>query len=116
MILRVVAPLPLATVMASPLMSTSPPRGGAGVAASGHRRAGRCMRGGCGGCRAERRTLPATLMRPPRNSSGGERQDRGRRRWPGGGGREGIRRRQHTSQWWWPRGRRRSGGNGSGRQ
>jgi hypothetical protein len=36
MVLRVVAPLPLATVMASPLASTSPPGGGAGAAASGH--------------------------------------------------------------------------------
>ena len=36
MVLRVVSPLPLATVMESPLTSTSPPGGGAGAAASGH--------------------------------------------------------------------------------
>jgi len=36
MVLRVVAPLPLATVMASPLTSMSPPGGGARAAALGH--------------------------------------------------------------------------------
>jgi hypothetical protein len=41
MVLRVVAPLPLKTVMASPFTSTSPPGGGAGAVALGHRRAGR---------------------------------------------------------------------------
>jgi hypothetical protein len=59
MALRVVAPLLLATVMASPLTLTSTPGGGAGAAASGHRRTGgRWTRGGRG--RGERHTLPAT--------------------------------------------------------
>ncbi len=70
MVLRVVAPLPLATVMASPLTSTLPPGGGAGAAALGHRRAvGWWKRGGRG--RGERRTLPATPMPPPKMAAGG---------------------------------------------
>jgi hypothetical protein len=60
MVLRVAAPLPLATVMASPLTLTLPPGGRAGAAASGHRRAGRWMQGRRGGCCGERRTLPVT--------------------------------------------------------
>jgi hypothetical protein len=71
MVLRVVAPLPLATVMASPLTSTSPPGGGAGAAASGHRRAGRWTRGGRGDRRGERRTLPATPVPPPKTMAAG---------------------------------------------
>jgi len=71
MVLRVVAPLPLATVMASPLTSTSPPGGGAGAAASGHRRAGRWTRGGRGGSRGERLTLPATPVPLPKTTAAG---------------------------------------------
>jgi hypothetical protein len=71
MVLRVVAPLPLATVMASPLTSTSPPGGGAGAAASGHRHAGRWTQGGRGGRRGERRTLPATPVPPPKMTATG---------------------------------------------
>jgi hypothetical protein len=71
MVLRIDAPLPLATVMASPLTSRSPPGGGAGATASGHRRAGRWTRGGCGGRRGKRRTLPATLVPPPKTTAAG---------------------------------------------
>ena len=62
MVLRVAAPLPLATVMASPLTLTSLPGGGAGAAASGHQRAGQWTRarGQRSGRRGKRRTLPAT--------------------------------------------------------
>jgi hypothetical protein len=73
MVLRVVKPLPLAAVMASPLTLTSPPGGGAGAAATGHRRAGRWTQGGRGGRRGERRTLPATPVPPPKTTAAGSR-------------------------------------------